>query len=114
MRKGKIPDAYKMISSDVKILFSNVALDKTIRNVLKKVYKEKKIEISIAKSILKELLYLCAKQVHVVAMGCPLGLLLANVEEEVLPTLWSFVYVIRKGMWMILTRILFWKKYSLY
>ena len=37
-----IPAAYKMISFDVKNLFTNVRKDKTIDFILKKVYDEKK------------------------------------------------------------------------
>ena len=47
---------------DVKNLFTNVPLDKTIDFILKKVYNEKKIQIHIFKRVLKELLYLCNRQ----------------------------------------------------
>ena len=49
---------------DVKNLFTNVPLDKTIDFILKKVYNEKKIQINIFKRVLKELLYLCNRQLH--------------------------------------------------
>ena len=99
-----IPDGDKMISFDVKSLFTNVPLERTIEIILKKVYDEKKINTNIPKSVLKELLYLCTKHLHFtfnneiyiqidgVAMGSPLGPLLANIfmtalEEDTIPSL---------------------------
>ena len=93
-----------MISLDVKNLFTNVPLNKTIDIILTKVYEENKINTKIPKSVLKELLYLCTKHVHFkfnneiyiqcdgVAMGSPLGPLLANIfmmslEDNNLPKL---------------------------
>ena len=75
-----------------------------IRLILSKVYWEKKIKTLIPKDILAELLYLCTKEVQSmfndetfiqndgVAIGFPLGPLLANIfmaslEEEVIPQL---------------------------
>ena len=75
-----------------------------IRLILSKVYWEKKIKTLIPKDILAELLYLCTKEIQSmfndetfiqndgVAMGFPLGPLLANIfmaslEEEVIPQL---------------------------
>ena len=95
-----------MISFDVKSLFTNVPLDKTIDYILKKVYDEKKIQTNIPKTVLKELLYLCTKQLHFtfnnsiyiqcdsVAMDSLLGPLLANIfmsslEEDLIRTLKS-------------------------
>ena len=66
-------------------------LDETIKIILKKKYNEKKIEISILKSILKKLLYLCSKQVHftfndeiyikwnILDMGASLGPLIEKI-----------------------------------
>ena len=80
-----------MISFEVKNLFTNVPLNETIDIILTKVYDENKKETNIPKSILKELLHLCTKHVHFkfnneiyiqcdgVAMGSPLGSLLANI-----------------------------------
>ena len=77
----------------MKSLFTNVALEKTIDFILKKVYGEKKIQTKIPKTVLKELLYLCTKQLHFrsnnntyiqcdgVAMGCSLGPLLAKYQH---------------------------------
>ena len=64
IKEERIPIGYKMISFDVKSLFINVSLDETIETILQKVYVEKKIKISIAKPILKELLLLCTKHLH--------------------------------------------------
>ena len=97
-----------MISFDVKSLFTNVPLDETIETILQKVYVEKKIKTSIPKPILKELLLLCTKHLHFrfngetytqidgVAMGSPLGPLLANIfmislEEKVLPKVSNYL-----------------------
>ena len=95
-----------MISFDMKSILTNVPLDKTIDFVLRKVYDEKKIQTNIPKTVLKELQYLCTKQLHFtfnnniyiqcdgVAMGSPLGPLIANIfmtslEEDLIPTLKS-------------------------
>ena len=55
LREEKIPAGYKMISFDMKSLFTNVPLDETIDFILKKVYDEKKIQTNIPKKVLKEL-----------------------------------------------------------
>ena len=106
LREEKIPAGYKMISFDVKSLFTNVPLDETIDFILKKVYDEKKIQTNIPKKVLKELPYICTKQLHFtfnnniyiqcvgVAMDSPLGPLLANIfmtslDEDLIPTLKS-------------------------
>ena len=98
-----------MIPFDVKSLFTNVPLDETIETILQKVYVEKKIKTSIPKPILKELLLLCTKHLHFrfngeiytqidgVAVGSPLGPLLANIfmislEEKVLPKVSNYLY----------------------
>ena len=97
-----------MISFDVKSLFINVPLDETIETILQKLYVEKKIKTSIPKPILKEVLSLCTKHLHFrfngeiyiqidgVAMGSPLGPLLAHIfkislEEKVLPTVYNYL-----------------------
>ena len=97
-----------MISFDVRSLFTNVPLDETIATILQKVYVEKKIKTSIPKPILKELLLLYTKHLHFrfngkiytqidgVAMGSPLGPLLANIfmislKQKVLPKLSNYL-----------------------
>ena len=108
IKAKRIPIGYKMISFDVKSLFANAPLDETIETILQKVYVEKKTKTSIPKPILKELLLLCTKQLHfrfngetytqtdTVAMGSPLGPLLANIfiislEEKVLPKVSNYL-----------------------
>ena len=108
IKSQRIPKGFKMISFDVKSLFNNVHLHQTIEMALYNDYQENKIETSIPKNILRELLYLCTKEVHFmfndkiyiqndgVAMGSPLGPLLANIlmtslEEEVMPKLTTFL-----------------------
>ena len=104
LKKERIPTKYKTISFDVKSLFTNVSLDDTISIILRKIYDEGKIETNIPKNVMIDLLLLCIKHVHLtlngdihiqldgVAMGSPLGPLLANVsmcslEEAIVPTL---------------------------
>lgn len=104
IRKETILDGHKMLPLDVKSLLTNAPLDKTIHIILKKVYDEKNIKTTIPISIMKELFYVCTKYVHFIfngeiyiqcdglAMGSPLGLLLANIfmiplKEQTLPLL---------------------------
>ena len=62
--KKKIPTSYKMISFNVKNLFTNVPLDKAIKIILQKIYQEKILNTSIPQKELEKLLYLCTKHVH--------------------------------------------------
>ena len=118
-----IPEGYKMISFDVKNLFTNVPLKEAVDINLTKVYDEKKIDTKKPKSILKELLYLCTKHVHFkfnneiyiqcdgVAMGSLLGPLLANIfmislEDNTLPKL-ELYYLIGNDTWIILSLMFF-------
>ena len=64
IKSGRIPKGFEMISFDVKNLFTNVPLQQTVEIILSNVYQEKKIKTSIPKSIHRELLYLCTKEVH--------------------------------------------------
>ena len=76
----RIPKGSKMISFDVKSLLTNMPLHQTIELILSKIYQEKKIKISIPKNILRDLLYLCAKEVQFkFTMGSLLGQLPANI-----------------------------------
>ena len=80
-----------MVSFDVVSLFTNVPLDYTIDLILKQVYEEKLIETKFKKMQLRELLNMCTKEMHFafneemykqidgVAMGSPLGPVLANI-----------------------------------
>ena len=87
-------------------------LDGTIKTILQKVYVVKKIKTSIPKPILKELLLLCAKDLHFrfngeistqidgVVMGSPLGPLLAKIFmislEKKFFLKYLIIYVIEK------------------
>ena len=87
-------------------------LDETIKTILQKVYAVKKIKTSIPKPILKELLLLCAKDLHFrfngeistqidgVVMGSPLGPLLAKIFmislEKKFFLKYLIIYVIEK------------------
>ena len=64
LKKERIPRNYKMISFDVKSVFTNVPLDETISIIVKKIYDEGKIETDIPRNAMKELLLLCTKHVH--------------------------------------------------
>ena len=85
-------------------LFTNVPLDFTIDLILNKVYREKVIKTKLKESQLRELLVLCTKNMHFsfdnsiyrqvdgVAMGSPLGPVLANIfmahlENNLVPSL---------------------------
>ena len=53
-----------MLSFDVKSLFPNVPLNRTIDIILKKIYEKNEIVTSITKNEMKEMLILCTKNVH--------------------------------------------------
>ena len=93
-----------MVSLDVVSLFTSVPLDYTINVILDQVYKEKKIQTKLSRSELKTLLELCTKEMHFsfndklykqrngVAMGSPLGPVIANIfmvhlENQMIPQL---------------------------
>ena len=84
-------DEYNFVSFDVKSLFTNVLLRKTIEIILNRVYNEKKISSTLSKRSLKKLLLdVCTntafsvnkklhEQIHGISMGSPLGSLMVNV-----------------------------------
>ena len=51
-----------MVSFDVKSLFSNVALDRTIQLVLKRIHEKHEVSTNITKQEMKEMLILCTKK----------------------------------------------------
>ena len=104
----------RKIRFDVLSLFTNVPLNETIYIIIKRIYDKKEINTDIPKKEMRELLYLCTKNAHFtlnnktyfqvdgVAMGSPLGPVLANIfmvelERNIIPTLSS--------------DILLWKRY---
>ena len=84
IKKENIQKGYKMVSFDVKSLFTNVPLDRTINIILKRIYDQAELQTFLTRSELKEMLLLCTKKVHFtfngrtyiqtdgVAMGSPL------------------------------------------
>ena len=114
LKKEKIPKDHQMVSFDVKSLFTNVPLEKTIDIILRRIYHDKEININITKKDMRDLLLLCTKNVHFtfegkiyiqidgVAMGSPLAPVLADIfmvelERIVVPTL--------------ATHLRFWRRY---
>ena len=104
LEKMTIPLEYKMVSFDVVSLFTNVPLDETIDNIIKRIYDNKEINTDVPKKEMRDLLYLCTKNAHFslnnktylqldgVAMGSPLGAVLANIfmvelKRNIIPTL---------------------------
>ena len=104
LNRLSIQTGEKMVSFDVSSLFTNVPLDFTIDVILKKIYEEKLVKTKLKRDQLKELLELCTKRLHFsfngeifqqtdgVAMGSPLGPVIANIfmselENELVPTL---------------------------
>ena len=100
----QVPDGYKMVSFDVKSLFTNVHLGKTIEITLKRIYEHKEKKSSISKKEMKQLLTSCTKNVHFtyhnkvyqqndgVVMGSPLrpvlsGIFMVELENSLVPTL---------------------------
>ena len=81
----------KTVSFDVKFLFTSVTLEHTIDIIIKKIYEKHEITTVFTKHEMKRLLTICTKNVHFsfnnniyiqidgVAMGSPLGPVLANI-----------------------------------
>ena len=108
IKKENMQKVYKMVSFDVKSLFTNVPLDRTINIILKRIYDQAELQTFLTRSELKEMLLLCTKKVHFtfngktyiqtdgVAMGSPLGPVLADIfmvefEKSLLPELTSYI-----------------------
>ena len=60
----QVPDGYKMVSFEVKLLFTNAPLEKTTEITLDRIYERKEINTLISKKEMKQLLTLCTKIVH--------------------------------------------------
>ena len=61
IKQETIPDRYKMVSFDVKSLFTNVLLEKTFDITIERIYDRKEINTQITRPEIKELLTLCTK-----------------------------------------------------
>ena len=100
----KIPTQHKVISFDVKVLFTNVPLYYTINLTIKRIYDNHEINTNISRKEMKYLLILCTKNAHFsldgqiyiqcdgVAMGSPLGPVLVGIfmvelERTLIPQL---------------------------
>ena len=64
LKQQKLSKEHKMLSFDVKSLFTNVPLNRTIDIILKRIYEKNEIVTSITKNEMKEMLILCTKNVH--------------------------------------------------
>ena len=103
-----------MVSFDMKSLFTNVPLDRTIQLVLKRIYEKHEVSANITKQEMKEMLILCTKNVHFtfnkevykqtdrVAMGSRLGPVLSDIFMVELEN--SIVLVLQENL-------SFWKPY---
>ena len=104
IRSKKMGTEFEMISFDVVSLFTSVPLDFTIELILNKIYNEKLISTKLKCTEMKTLLELCTKDMHFafdgkiyrqvdgVAMGSPLGPVIANIfmvelEKRLIPTM---------------------------
>ena len=110
IKNEQIPLGFTMASFDVKLLFTSVPLTETIDIILDRAYNRKKISTVLTKNEMKKLLTLCTKSVHFtlnneiyvqndgVAMGSPLGPILANVfmvelENTLIPRLQQHIKI---------------------
>ena len=64
MKTISIPSDHKLISFDVKLLFTYVALDFIIDLILKRIHEDNRIQKNIKKKEIKQILLLCTKNVH--------------------------------------------------
>ena len=112
--KQHVPANCEMIFFGVTSLFTNVPLELTIDVILWKVYDEKLVDVKIPRKEMKDLLLLCTKNIHFtfnvdiykqldgVAMGSPLGSVIAGI------------FMVRLENTMILTlgdKLILWKHY---
>ena len=107
IKNEKISKNYEMVSFDVKSLFTSVPLEHTSDIIIKRIYEKHEITVFTAHEM-KKLLTICTKNVHFsfnndiyiqidgVAMGSPLGAVLANIfmvelESVLVPKLNDYV-----------------------
>ena len=91
IKQQVIPSSYKLVSFDVKSLFTNVPLDRTTDIILKRIYDKHEVTTNIGRKEVKDLITLCTKNVPFtfnseiyqqrdgVAMGSLLGPVLAGI-----------------------------------
>ena len=108
IKNAKVSDGHQLSSFDVKSLFTDEPLQKTIGIILKRIYENKDINTCISKKNMKDMLILCTKSVHFsmngdiylqidgVAMGSSLGPVLAGIfmvelERSLVPKLSSYI-----------------------
>ena len=65
IKQETVPDGYKMVSFDVKSLFTNLPSERTIDITLERIYDRKEINTQTTRPEMKELLRLCTKNVHI-------------------------------------------------
>ena len=108
VRSKRIANGYELVSFDVVSLFTKVPLEYTIELILNKIYRDRIVKTKLKREEMKKLLQICTKEMHFsfndviyrqvdgVAMGSPLGPVLANVfmvelEKILVPQLESSV-----------------------
>ena len=122
IKQQVIPSSCKLVSFNVKSLFTNVPLDRTIDIILKRIYDKHEITTNIGRKEMKDLITHCTKntlftfnndiyqQRDGVAMGSPLGSVLAGIimvelENSIVPKLNSHL-LFWKRMLMIVWQLL--------
>ena len=90
IKQQVIASSYKLVSFDVKSLFTNVPLDRTIDIILKRIYDKHEITTNFGRKEMKDLNTLGTKNVPLtfnneilidgIAMGSPLGPVLAGLS----------------------------------
>ena len=115
IKQQLIPTSYKLVSFDVKSLFTNVPLVKTIDLILKRIYDKHEKTTNIGRKKMKDLITLVNvsftfnnniyQQKDGVAMGSPLGpvfarIIMVELENSIVPKLnshlrfWNFMLMI--------------------
>jgi len=110
LKQQKVPDDCELVSFDVTSLFTSVPLQHTIDIILRKIYDEKLVQTNIPRKEMNDLLLLCTRNVHFtfegkcyqqldgVAMGSPLGPVIAGIfmvelENTIVPGLINSLFL---------------------